>query len=242
MRMTRAMAAMVMTTALLTGCSSGEEEAAPSGGTAAPSAPAPRPADSGDEAGSPSPESAVPGATAGECSDRPKPSDDLPKEMPSFEWREAENLHFPTDPNKYGPKVWPEGGVPSCFAPTPMGAVLAGMAYEDHLSNASTIEQVLSPGPRLDAYLRELGGEDRNANTAGEAITVAGYRVMEAEAPTVRIEYLMTNDSGRRMVVSPQQLRWVDDDWKIDGQVTNAELGQGREVSDPAGFTMFSGG
>lgn len=240
MRMMRAIGTATFMAALLAGCSSDQEGASPTG-TAAPSAPAPRPVDSGDGT-LPASESTGEQPVEQGCTDRPKATTDVPEKMPAFTWAEAEGLHFPTAPEGAGPRVWPAGGVPSCFAHTPLGAVIAGMAYEDHLSNASTVEQVVSPGPRLDAYRRELGGEDRNANPGGEAITVAGFRLLETSKNVTRVEYLLTNDAGDRKVVSTQQLRWVDDDWKIDGQVTNAELGQGREVSDTAGFTMFSGG
>lgn len=170
------------------------------------------------------PSSASTTATDGAC-DLPAGSQEVPTEGPDATWEVRRELTVPSSPD-YGPgKV--DSSSRSCFAHNPMGAVFfilnfQGMPPEEQL-------------PRIeggDVTLEEL---EAATTTAGEVLSVRGFRIDSAEADKVTATIVYSFANGP-LTANPVTMVWVDGDWKLDGATDD---GDSQTVSSLDGFVEW---
>lgn len=165
--------------------------------------------------GSPSPTSSVSPPTAGEAYDSAcglkGGSTQIPTSEPAdIKWARIEGWAFPISASA-GPGKRPAAGPWSCFARTPMGAVIAAYTIDLRLSFVSDFEaavkQQVSPGVGRDALLAQ--GSERP-----EAITDTKGFIVESYTPDDAVISLYVVQQGESFTCSVE-VQWRDGDWKL---------------------------
>lgn len=162
--------------------------------------------------------------TDGDC-DLPVGSQEVPRKGPAATWEVHRELTVPTSPD-YGPgKV--DGASRSCFAHNPMGAVFfilnfQGMPPEEQL-------------PRIEGGGATLEELEAATTTAGEVLSVRGFRIDSAEADRVTATIVYSFTDGP-LTANPVTMVWVDGDWKLDGA---ADDGESQTVSSLESFVEW---
>ncbi len=167
--------------------------------------------------GSPSPTSSVSPPTAGEAYDSAcglkGGSTQIPTSEPAdIKWTRIEGWAFPISASA-GPGKRPATGPWSCFARTPMGAVLAAytidlrMAVVDDAGFDAIVEQQVSPGVGRDALVA-LG------NQKPESITDTKGFIVESYTPDDAIISLYVVQQGQSATCSVE-VQWRDGDWRL---------------------------
>jgi hypothetical protein len=169
----------------------------------------------------------------------------VPKAAPKdTRWELVGTMAAPTAPKTLGPGK-STGGLRSCFAHSPTGALYAGINFIALTANDSTrdaaAEALLSKGTGRDAALSDNAGSEA---ADGTRMQVAGFRFLSYDTSTAVI------DLALRIFVPPTQatylhfpatMRWQDGDWKLvappDGQV----YGGMQPVADLTGYLPWSG-
>ncbi|GGO95756.1 hypothetical protein [Wenjunlia tyrosinilytica] len=169
------------------------------------------------------PSAAPAGTDAGR--DEPRPAgcstDDSDKAVPQgppkdLRWKKIGTSSVPT--SKAAGPLTVEGPLWSCFARTPMGAVLAAHVIPAHMSGDDwkevTEHQVLA-GPSRDAFVAHRS--DVTASTAppqqGPA-TYAGFSVLSWSPDRATVQLLVRGPQGGYGATSVS-LRWSGGDWKV---------------------------
>ncbi|WP_072713705.1 hypothetical protein [Rhodococcus rhodnii] len=154
-----------------------------------------------------------------------------------------------------GPFSMTAAMVPTGYARTPQGAVLAAMQGQTRLaltpdeSWSDVAQTVLTFGPGRDAYAvaRTLTSITEPADPASTA-QFAGFRVEHFDGDTARIQ-LATALPDATLVAQPTELTWYRDDWRITlpDPATNLEdPDTGAVATDPVpldsldGYTRFA--
>lgn len=169
-------------------------------------------------------------------SDQAKPT----KVPTDFRWKADGTGLVPVSrtagPLKYDGPVW------SCYAHTPMGAVLAAQAITDHLSYPGwrkVAERQIVPGDGRDALIASRSQED-DKPTSGKADAggYAGFTVLayDKEKATVMLLLRGPNTSYGSASVSVQ---WQGGDWKVAPDPDGTIYSGMAEVSDTKGFTTW---
>ncbi|MBE2997952.1 hypothetical protein IDM40_04395 [Nocardiopsis sp. HNM0947] len=127
----------------------------------------------------------------------------------------------------HGPGRIDDDGYRSCFARTPLGAVLAAANWSAMGSDPELaemfMEQALAEGPGREAAL-ENAGSSAAQDDDGASIQIAAFRVVSYDGEEAAVQIVYTSSYGLDMVF-PFDLRWEDGDWKYvvadDGEPVN---------------------
>lgn len=177
----------------------------------------------GEEASSSAP-------TASPTSEGPSPADDasvcgltevemaggLDEPPEGTEWELAGTIAAPSVEGQ-GPGTVDDDGYRSCFARTPLGAVLAAanwtaMSSDPELADV-VAERALAEGPGREAALADGGTSTGASEDEGVSIQVAAFRVISYDGEEASVQIAYTSSYGLDMVF-PLDLRWEDGDWK----------------------------
>ncbi|MFE3459957.1 hypothetical protein ACFXKD_20625 [Nocardiopsis aegyptia] len=120
----------------------------------------------------------------------------------------------------HGPGVVETDGFRSCFARTPLGAVLAAsnwaaMGAHPELSEV-LIERAAAEGPGRDAALADEAGEgtDDSGTDDSASVQITGFRVIEYDGHTANVQIAFTSSYGFDMIF-PFHMLWENGDWRI---------------------------
>ncbi|MDX6363074.1 MAG: hypothetical protein QOC85_2084 [Streptomyces sp.] len=145
-------------------------------------------------------------------SDQAKPT----KAPKDFTWK-ADGTGLVPVSRTAGPRTY-DGPVWSCFAHTPMGAVLAAHAITDHLSYPGwreVVERQVVPGAGRDALVASRSRqEDKPTSGKPDAGGYAGFSVLSYDKKAVTLMFLLRGPNTSYATTSVT-VRWHDGDWKL---------------------------
>jgi hypothetical protein len=222
---------VLLVLAVFTMATSGDED--PAGASADPS-PTPS-ATHGSGGGSGS--DARPAGCRTDDSDQAKPT----AAPADFSWKADGTGLVPVSktagPIKYDGPVW------SCFAHTPMGAVLAAHSITDHLSYPGwrkVVERQVVPGAGRDALIASRSQED-DKPTSGKADPggYAGFSVLSYNKKEATLMFLLRGPNSGTYGSASVTVRWKDGDWKLAPDPDGTVYSGMAQVSDTQGFVTW---
>jgi hypothetical protein len=170
-------------------------------------------------------------------SDQTRPTA-VPKD---FEWKANGTGLVPVSKTA-GPRTY-DGPVWSCYAHTPMGAVLAAQAITDHFSYPGwrdVMEQQVVPGPGRDALVSSRSQEeDKPTSGKADAGGYAGFSILAYDKEEATVMLLLRGPNAGVYGTASVTVRWHEGDWKIvpgaDGSVYSGMA----QVSGTQGFVTW---
>lgn len=170
-------------------------------------------------------------------SDQEKPTT-VPKD---FRWKANGTTLVPVSktagPLKYDGPVW------SCFAHTPMGAVLAIHSITDHLGYAGwreVIERQVVPGKGRDALIASRSqDEDRPKSGKAEASGYSGFAVLSYSKEAATVMVLVRGPNAGVYGTASVNVAWHDGDWKLAPEPDGTIYSGVAQVSGTNGFVTW---
>ncbi|GAA5003979.1 MULTISPECIES: hypothetical protein [Streptomyces] len=170
-------------------------------------------------------------------SDQAKPTS-VPKD---FTWKADGTGLVPVSktvgPLKYDGPVW------SCFAHTPMGAVLAAHAITDHLSYQGwreVVDRQVVAGPGRDALIRSRTAEgDKPSSGSQDAGGYAGFTVLSYDKQKTTVMVVVRVPGKDAYGTASVTMRWDDGDWKLAPDADGTVYSGMSQVSGTKGFVTW---
>lgn len=179
--------------------------------------------------------------TPGACRTAP-PDNVIPvSPPPDLTWRSVGAVLVPTSategPTRYAGPTW------SCYAHSPMGAVLASYGIFATLTSPgwrTVAESEIVPGPGQRAFIKAGGQQPYQAPQPGSIAQPVGFAVASYTPQQATIETL-ADDGNSQYQVTQRTVAWSGGDWKL---VVTPDGGTGPDpqiVSSAAGFVLWGG-
>ncbi|MFG2882155.1 hypothetical protein ACGFYV_07485 [Streptomyces sp. NPDC048297] len=209
--------------------------------------------DNGSPNASPSPspsKSTATGGTGGGGAKDDRPAgcrtDDSDQEKPKappkdFSWKADGTGLVPVSktagPLKFDGPVW------SCYAHTPMGAVLAAQAITDHFNYPgwrTVVDRQVVPGAGRDALIASRAGEE-DKPTSGQADPggYAGFTVLSYNRQEATVMILVRGPNAGTYGAASMTVRWQDGDWKVVPDTDGTIYSGTSQVSGTNGFVTW---
>lgn len=187
-----------------------------------------------------SPASALP--AAGACRTAP-PSTSIPSSPPrDLAWRNVGAILAPTSasegPTRYRGPIW------SCYAHSPMGAVLATYDILDTLTGTqwkAVAEHEILPGPGQKAFIEAGDKQKYQPPKPGSVAQPVGFQVVSYTPQQATISAL-AEDGTTQYQVTQTSVAWSGGDWKLVVEPDGSSGPDPQVVSSSAGFVLWGGG
>ncbi|MER6159863.1 hypothetical protein ABT147_30655 [Streptomyces sp. NPDC001868] len=140
-------------------------------------------------------------------------------------------------PLKYDGPVW------SCFAHTPLGAVMAAHSITDHLSYdgwREVVDRQVVPGAGRDALIANRS-QDADKSTTGspDAGGYAGFTVLSYDETQATVMVLVRGMGDGGFGSASVTVRWRDGDWKLSPDPDGTVYSGVSQVSGTDGFVTW---
>lgn len=201
----------------------------------------------GDSAGdSAVPATAPPGASSapgGSCHPTDTTQQVPTTAPPGVRWELFQAIALPTSATA-GPLVQ-HGEQRSCYAHTPVGAMIAALQISARLTYSSQwrviLDQQVVDGPGKTALARERASTGaRPPLPAGEVAQVAGFRFITYSADTAVISLLLRL-APSTYAESTLTVKWQDGDWRLELQPDGSPDIAGPQRSSLEGYVAWGG-
>ncbi|WP_369248492.1 hypothetical protein [Streptomyces sp. R41] len=140
-------------------------------------------------------------------------------------------------PLKYDGPVW------SCFAHTPIGAVMAAHSITDHLSYQGwreVVDQQVVPGVGRDALIRSRTAEgDKPTSGTPDAGGYAGFTVLSYDKEKTTLMVVVRIAGKDAYGTASVTMRWQDGDWKLAPDADGTVYSGMSQVSGTSGFVTW---
>ncbi|MDX3524674.1 hypothetical protein [Streptomyces scabiei] len=165
-----------------------------------------------------------------------------PTEAPGdFHWKANGTGLVPVSkaagPLKYDGPVW------SCFAHTPMGAVMAAHSITDHLSYdgwRKVVNKQVVPGAGRDALIATRSQEaDKSTTGSPDAGGYAGFTVLSYDETRATVMVLVRGMGDGGFGSASVTMRWQDGDWKLSPDPDGTVYSGVSQVSGTDGFVTW---
>ena len=156
-------------------------------------------------------------------------------------WRSVGAVLVPTSATE-GP-AHDTGTVWSCYAHSPMGAVLASYAIFAELASPgwhTVADSVIVPGPGQEAFIKAGERQKYQAPQPGSIAQPVGFTVVTYTPQQATVETL-ADDGGSQYQVTQRTVAWSDGDWKLVVTPTGSTGPDPQVVSSSAGFVLWGG-
>ncbi|MFJ3855363.1 hypothetical protein ACIPRL_03975 [Streptomyces sp. NPDC090085] len=169
----------------------------------------------------------------------------VPSQSPAdLKWMTYRTDLLPASPTAGPLKV--DGPVWSCFAHTPLGAVLALHSISAKMGGSDwkvVTEKQLARGPGRDQFIarRSKKADNNKTGAPGSDGTYLGFRVLTATKDQVTTMVLMRTADGTHVALTVSTV-WEDGDWKLRPTLTGSLTEGISPVGGPEGFTLWGGG
>ncbi|MFD7787220.1 hypothetical protein ACFV4Q_29615 [Streptomyces nojiriensis] len=139
-----------------------------------------------------------------------------------------------------------DGPVWSCFARTPLGAVIALHAISAKMGGSDwkvVTEKQLARGPGRDAFIAERSKlpDTNKTGTPGSDGTFLGFRLLNASKDQVTAKILVRTADGRHAALTASAV-WEDGDWKLRPTLTGSITESMTAVGGTDGFVLWGTG
>ena len=171
-------------------------------------------------------------------------SSTIPTAPPSdLQWKGVGAIEVPTSASDGPFRV--QGDVQSCFAHSPMGAVIAAYDIFGSLLSPQGMTAAalagLAPGPGRQVYIAGTHAQGIPTLTPGELVQPVGFQVVAYTPEQATIETL-ASAGGQSYQADERTLVWSGDDWRLlltpDGSIgPDPQL-----VQSAAGFVLWGSG
>lgn len=165
-----------------------------------------------------------------------------PTEAPrDFRWKANGTGLVPVSkaagPLKYDGPVW------SCFAHTPLGAVMAVHSITDHLSYdgwREVVDRQVVPGAGRDALIASRSQEANKSTTGSpDAGGYAGFTVLSYDETQATVMVLVRGMGDGGYGSASVTVRWRDGDWKLSPDPDGTVYSGVSQVSGTDGFVTW---
>jgi hypothetical protein len=174
-----------------------------------------------------------PGASEGTSSTcgLPTGSQEIPTSAPETEWYLNGTIVAPKGA-AYGPKD-DGGGIHSCFAQSPVGAVFAAANAAADVANRDVDKRKFleTRAARTAGYEQALATVDSTPPSDGGGIQFSGFRVDASSDAAATVQLVVSSSEGPtagQFVAITYNLQWVDGDWRVviplDGVPVSASI------------------
>lgn len=140
-------------------------------------------------------------------------------------------------PLKYDGPVW------SCYARTPMGAVLAAHAITDHFSYPGwreVVERQVVPGEGRDALIASRSQEeDKPTSGQADAGGYAGFSVLAYNKEEATVMFLLRSPNAGVYGTASVTVQWHEGDWKVAPDPDGTVYSGMAQVSGTTGFVTW---
>lgn len=155
-------------------------------------------------------------------------------------WQLVGTMAAPSDP-AVGPAGTREG-VPTCYAPTPLGALYAATNYVAATTavelRAPAARVLCAAGPGRDAALADIAANPGN-RTSG--VQIAGFQFIGyVPASSATVDLAVRTGAGG-LAHFPLALVFIDGDWRIQLPVTGSPYGAVQSLPTLGGYVTWSG-
>lgn len=143
-----------------------------------------------------------------------------------------------------------EGGQATCFAHSPVGALIAIPQIADRVGLSTNWEQLkqmadsqIMPGVGRDAFLKLAAADLKQPSPPlppGTFPQLAGFSFITYTPQVAVVQYVSRNDQGG-LVQLTQTADWSDGDWKLALLPDGATSPPGQAVSSLVGYVMWGG-
>jgi hypothetical protein len=189
-----------------------------------------------------------PNSHTGGCHDR-NPAQAIPRVAapPAITWQFEGEMLIPIQAAS-GPAATSAGGVRSCFAHSPTGAVLAAMVLLGQIQNRAVGVAVLHSrvlaGPGRDAAIAAVNDGVKTTPTAAGDIQFAGFKVLSYPPnATTAIIQVVASLNNKAYGALPITMQWSRGDWYAvlqDDGTFNGSV-EPDILSSLSGYVRFSG-
>lgn len=170
------------------------------------------------------------------------PSDVVPTAPPrDVAWRNVGAVLVPTSasegPTRHAGAIW------SCYAHSPMGAVLASYGILATLTGPgwrAVAEREIVPGPGQRAFITAGEHQKYQPPQPGSVSQPVGFQVVSYTPQQATIEALA--DGGGQYVVIEQTVAWSGSDWRLVVAPDGRTGPDPQSVSGSTGFVLWGGG
>jgi hypothetical protein len=165
-----------------------------------------------------------------------------PTEAPrDFHWKANGTGLVPVSkaagPLKYDGPVW------SCFAHTPLGAVMAAHSITDHLSYdgwRKVVNKQVVPGAGRDALIASRSQEaDKSTTGSPDAGGYAGFTILSYDETRATVMVLVRGMGDGGFGSASVTMRWQDGDWKLSPDPDGTVYSGVSQVSGTDGFVTW---
>ncbi|MEV6381581.1 hypothetical protein AB0M31_19430 [Streptomyces sp. NPDC051773] len=165
-----------------------------------------------------------------------------PTEAPrDFHWKANGTGLVPVSkaagPRRYDGPVW------SCFAHTPLGAVMAVHSITDHLSYdgwREVVDKQVVPGAGRDALIASRSQEaDKSTTGSPDAGGYAGFTVLSYDETQATVMVLVRGMGDGGFGSASVTVRWRDGDWKLSPDPDGTVYSGVSQVSGTDGFVTW---
>jgi len=156
-------------------------------------------------------------------------------------WKNVGAILVPTS-SAYGPVRY-QGPVWSCYAHSPMGAVMASYGILATLTGPgwkTVAEHEIVPGAGQRAFIAAGEKQQYKPPAPGSVSQPVGFQVVSYSPASATIESL-SGGSGS-YTASEQTLSWTGGDWKIVVTPSGSTGPDPQTVSSSAGFVLWGSG
>ncbi|MFE7843143.1 hypothetical protein ACFU53_45925 [Streptomyces sp. NPDC057474] len=140
-------------------------------------------------------------------------------------------------PLKYDGPVW------SCFAHTPLGAVMAAHSITDHLSYdgwRKVVDRQVVPGAGRDALIASRSQEaDKSTTGSPDAGGYAGFTVLSYDETQATVMVLVRGMGDGGFGSASLTVRWTDGDWKLSPDPDGTVYSGVSQVGGTDGFVTW---
>lgn len=191
----------------------------------------------------PAPAAAPPASACGLTGSGPAtPPATTPTPPPGFTWRLVGTMAAPGDPAN-GPGAT-TGGLGSCYAPTPLGALYAAYGFVAATSTptlrTAALTTLCAPGAGRDTALADLATGDTGGQATG--IQLAGFRFLEPYTPAGAATIDLAATTGRGGYAHfTLGLVWSHGTWLVHLPVTGSPYDTAATVPGLAGYAPWAG-
>lgn len=169
----------------------------------------------------------------------------VPTISPKTEWIFVGKYAVPTSKTSGPATTW--GGLHSCFAHTPTGALFASVVTTFDFGrsngvNREFVETRLTDGEQKQILVDQLKTLTSVSADAGVPFQLAGFRIDSYTPDRALIQLAVRVVAGPKMGVllsTPVSVEWADGDWLLD--LDNAPGGAGVQLASLDGFITWSG-
>jgi hypothetical protein len=165
----------------------------------------------------------------------------LPSTAPKdVKWRTLLGGKVPVSA-KAGP-VLTAGPLLSCFAHTPMGAVLAANVIPTQMSGpdwGAVVEQQLVPGSGQEIFMRQRSNVPQSTQNGNAGNTYAGFAINSYTPEAATVQLLIRSGTSTTYMSTVVTVGWSGGDWKVWPGRTGSLFGRVQSVTGNSGFLMW---